>query len=563
MKIGEALTKSGLISPKNLEIALEEQKKTKERLGDIIIKMGFVPPDSMASFLAVHFHLPFVDLKAFYKEIKPEVIKLIPEELARRFGLIPVKIEDSKLTLAMFDPVDVVALDTIRIKTGYKTTQVVAIEKDIIEAIEYCYHQSPRMEEHVAEFIQLESSLIADFKEDSEQLRIEASDPPVVQYVNALIVNAANRNASDIHLQSKQDSADLRFRIDGVLYNIDSPPKAMLPAIITRIKILAGLDIAEYRLPQDGRFKIKLGLSEIDLRTSCFPTIYGESVVIRILDISAHLLHLDQLGFSNQDLESYRELVRHSYGLILVTGPTGSGKTTTLYATLNEIKSSQKNMVTLEDPVEYRLPFVQQTQVNPAIGFNFARGLRSMLRQDPDIIMVGEIRDKETAEIAIHAALTGHLVLSTLHTNDAAGAAVRLVNMGVEPFLITSALLGVLAQRLVRTVCPDCRQECKESDANTLKKLSLDKDLSYLCRGKGCPKCLGSGYKGRIGIFELLIPNDRIRNLILSRPSTEAIKRQAKENGMTTLKEGGIEKVRAGVTTAEEVLQTTQETEVN
>ena len=560
MTIGQALIKSGLITPKDLEIALEEQKKTKERLGDIIIKMGFVRSENMAPFLAGHFKLPFVDLRACYKEIKPEVTKLVPEELARRFGLIPMKLEENRLTLAMWDPLDVMALDTIRIKTGHKTTQVVAIERDIVEAIEYCYHQVPRMEEHVADFIQFES--IIDIKEDSEYLRIEASDPPVVQYVNSLIVKAANSHASDIHLQSKQDSADLRFRIDGVLYNIDPPPKAMLSAITTRIKILAGLDIAEHRLPQDGRFKIRLGLTEVDLRTSCFPTIYGESVVIRILDTAAHLLDLEQLGFPTSDLDKYRKLIYYSHGLILVTGPTGSGKTTTLYATLNEIKTSEKNMITLEDPVEYRLPFVQQTQVNPVIGFNFARGLRSILRQDPDIIMVGEIRDKETAEIAIHAALTGHLVFSTLHTNDAAGAAVRLVNMGVEPFLITSALLGVLAQRLVRCICPDCKEEYKAS-AHTLKQLSLDKAESLFYKGKGCPKCLNSGYKRRIGIFELLIPDEKIRNLILSRPSTEIVKRQARENGMTTLKESGIDKVKQGITTAEEVLQTTREAEAD
>jgi type IV pilus assembly protein PilB len=562
MKIGEALVKNGLISSKNLEIVLGEQEKTKERLGDIVIKMGFVHSESMAPFLAEHFGLTFVELKACYKEIKPEVIKLVPEELARRFGLIPIRLEDNKLTLAMFDPLDVVALDTIRIKTGLKTAKVVAIEKDIVEAIEYCYHQSPRLEDNVADFIELESLSVSDLNEDSEQLRIEASDPPVVQYVNSLIVKAANAHASDIHLQSKQDSVDLRFRIDGVLYNIDPPPKAMLAAIITRIKILSRLDIAEHRLPQDGRFKIRLGLSEVDLRISCFPTIYGESVVIRILDISAHLLNLDQLGFSVRDLEGYRKLVRHSYGLILVTGPTGSGKTTTLYATLNEIKTAEKNMITLEDPVEYRLPFVQQTQVNPVIGFDFARGLRSILRQDPDIIMVGEIRDKETAEIAIHAALTGHLVFSTLHTNDATGAAVRLVNMGVEPFLITSALLGVLAQRLVRCICPDCRQEYKVS-AEALRKLSLNTEISTFYKGRGCAKCLNSGYRGRLGIFELLVPDEKIRNLILSRPSVEVIKRQAKANGMMALKESGIEKVKAGITTAEEVLQATQEAEGN
>lgn len=558
MKIGEALIKNGLISNRDLEVALKAQEKTKERLGNIIIKMGFASSEKMAPFLSEYFQLPFVKLKGLYKEINPEVISLVPEELAHRFSLIPMKLEDNKLTLAMLDPLDIVALDTVRIKTGCKILRAVATEKEIIEAIEYCYHQMPRMEEQVENFIQLESGI--EVEGDSERLRIEASDPPVVQYVNSLIIKAANSNASDIHLQPKQDGVDLRFRIDGVLYNADPPPKAMLAAIITRIKILAQLDIAEHRLPQDGRFKVRLGMGEIDLRTSCFPTIYGESVVIRILDTASNLLNLGQLGFPAEDLQRYRELIHYSYGLILVTGPTGSGKTTTLYATLNEIKSAEKNMVTLEDPVEYRLPFIQQTQVNPAIGFDFARGLRSILRQDPDIIMVGEIRDRETAEIAIHSALTGHLVFSTLHTNDAAGATVRLVNMGVEPFLITSSLLGVLAQRLLRCICSECREEYKLS-ANTLKRLSIDIEAQKFYKGKGCSKCLHSGYKGRTGTFELLVPDEKLRSHILSRASSEVIKRAACENGMKTLKENGIEKAKAGITTPEEVLRATQESE--
>lgn len=558
MKIGETLVKNGLISSRDLEIALKEQDKTKERLGDIIIKMGFVTSEKMAPFLAEYFRLPFVRLKELYREIDPKIIRCIPEELAYRFSIIPLKLEDSKLTLAMLDPLDIVALDAVRIKTGYKIMRAVAIEKEIIEALEYCYHQMPRMEEHVEDFIQLETE--TEIEDDSQKLRIDASDPPVVQYVNSLIIKAANSNASDIHLQPKQNGIELCFRIDGVLYNIEPPPKTMFAAIITRIKILAQLDIAEHRLPQDGRFKVRLGLGEIDLRTSYFPTIYGESVVIRILDTASNLLNLDKLGFPAEDLQRYRELSHYSYGLILVTGPTGSGKTTTLYATLNEMKSVEKNMVTLEDPVEYRLPFIQQTQINTAIGFDFPRGLRSILRQDPDVIMVGEIRDRETAEIAIHAALTGHLVFSTLHTNDAAGATVRLVNMGVEPFLITSSLLGVLAQRLLRCICTECRQEYKLS-ANILKKLSIDKDTQKFYRGEGCPKCLQSGYKGRTGTYELLVPDEKLRNLILSRASSEVIKRAACENGMKTMKENGIDRAKAGITTLEEVLRVTQESE--
>jgi type IV pilus assembly protein PilB len=558
MKIGEALIKSGLITPSQLEIALKEQEKTKERLGDIIIKMGFVNHQKMAPFLAEYFNLPFVKLKDIYKEIKPEVIKLLPEELAYRFSIIPITAQDSRLTIAMFDPLDVVAIDTVKIKTGFKITKVVASENEIIEAIEYCYHQLPRLSEHINDFIQLEAQI--DSEEDFEKLRTKASDPPVVKYVNSLIIQAVNTLASDIHLQPKQDIADLRFRIDGSLYSIDPPPKTMLAAITTRIKILANLDIAEHRLPQDGRFKVKVGSSEIDLRISCFPTIYGESITMRILDTSSPLLGLEQLGFMPEDLQKYRDLIHHSHGLILVTGPTGSGKTTTLYASLNEIKSTEKNIITLEDPVEYRLSFIQQSQVNPAIGFDFARGLRSILRQDPDIIMVGEIRDKETAEIAIHAALTGHLVFATLHTNDSAGATVRLINMGVEPFLITSSLLGVLAQRLIRCICGGCRQEHKVGK-KVLEKLSLNEDITKFFKGRGCPKCLNSGYKGRTGIFELLLANETIRNLILSRASSEVIKRQAKENGMNTLQENGIEKIKTAITTPEEVLQVTQEAE--
>lgn len=561
MKIGEALLKEELVTPAELKIALEEQKKTKERLGDIVIKMGFVNPENMAPFLAKYFSLPFIRLKDIYKEIQAEIIKIIPEELARRFTLIPTGLEGKFLTLAMYDPLDVLAVDTIKIKTGFNVRRVVAAEEEIIEALEYCYHQLPRMKEHIEDFIELETNNhVEAIADDSEKLRVEASDPPVVQYVYSLIVQAINNFASDVHIKPKQDAVELGFRIDGVLYTIEAPPKRMLPAINTRIKILANLDIAEHRLPQDGRFKIKVGISEIDIRVSCFPTIFGESIVMRLLDVSSPLMRLEEIGFPPSDLERYRALIRHSYGLILVTGPTGSGKTTTLYSSLNEIKSREKNMLTLEDPVEYRLPFLQQSQVNHAIGFDFARGLRSILRQDPDIIMVGEIRDKETAEIAIHAALTGHLVFSTLHTNDAAGAPIRLINMGVEPFLITSSLLGVLAQRLVRCVCTSCREE-QEINNKILEKLGLkDSGIRYF-RGKGCNKCLNSGYKGRSGVFELLIPNDQMRSLILSRCSSEELRQLARKNGMTTLRESGIEKLKSGVTNPDEILRVTQEAE--
>ncbi|HTY44613.1 MAG TPA: ATPase, T2SS/T4P/T4SS family [Patescibacteria group bacterium] len=558
MRIGESLVREGLISQKDLEIALKEQATTRERLGELVTKKGLVSEETMAPFLASYFKVPYVRLRDIYKEIQPEIIKVVPQDLAYRFTVIPLSLEGNTLTIATTDPLDIIAADTLKLKTGCKIQCAVSTEKEIIEAIDYCYHQYYRMKEYVEEFNHIDSKL--EKAAGPDKLRIEASDPPIVQYVNSLLIRAVNSNASDIHIQPKQDRAELSFRIDGVLYHIDSPPKSMILSITTRIKILSNLDIAERRLPQDGRFRAHVGSTEIDVRTSCFPTIYGESVVMRLLNTSSPLLGLEQLGFCSEDLERYLKLITNAYGLILVTGPTGSGKTTTLYTTLNVIKSPEKNMVTLEDPVEYRLPFIQQSQVNADIGFDFARGLRSILRQDPDIIMVGEVRDKETAEIAIHAALTGHLVFSTLHTNDASSAAVRLINMGVEPFLIASSLLGVLAQRLVRCICRDCRKEYAVRK-DILDKLSLDDKITKFYKGAGCPKCLESGYKGRAAIFELLLMDEPIRTLLLSRPSNEDIKRLAAKNGMKTLRERGIDKLKSGITTPEEVLRVTQETE--
>jgi type IV pilus assembly protein PilB len=560
MKIGESLIKARLLTLDELNQALNEQEQTHDRLGDIVLRKGYVSAEQMLLFLADYFKTTFIKLKEKYKDIKPEVIDTVPSELAQRFNAIPVKLENETLFVAISDPLNLVAIDTLRIRTGYKIHCLIATEDEIREAIEYCYFQLPRMNECVKDFVNLgEDKQAFDVEEDdSEKLRKGANDQPVIQYVRSLIVQAVNNRASDIILQPKQSRNDLRFRIDGVLYANDPPPRAMLPAIVTRIKILSGLDIAERRIPQDGRFKVKVGGGEVDVRTSTFPTIYGESVVMRLLDTSSPLLGINQLGLTPADLERYRDLVSRSYGLILVTGPTGSGKTTTLYTTLNELKSLERNMVTLEDPVEYRLPFIQQSQVNPDIGFNFARGLRSILRQDPDIIMVGEIRDRETAEIAINAALTGHLVFSTLHTNDTSGAAVRLINMGVEPFLITASLLGVLAQRLVRTICPECREPVEVSKV-TLAKLCLNHGIKEFYHGRGCPKCYHSGYRGRKGIFELLVMNERIGRLILDRGMTDDIRKTAIESGMMTMRENAIEKLREGTTTPEEVLRVTQQ----
>jgi len=560
VKLGEALTKTGLISSDELRTALELQKKTHDRLGEIVVQEGFISSDELAPALADHLDIPFVNMKRSFRDIKAEVISLVPRHLANRFKILPLTLNEKTLTVALCDPLNLLAIDTLRIKTGLRIKCVVAGENDILEAIEYCYNNQLQMREHIEDFIKAEQENSVD---DVKELTVEqfsADDQPVVQYVKSLLIQAVNKRASDIHLQPKQDKAEVSFRIDGVLYKIDPPPKSMITAINTRIKILSSLDIAEKRLPQDGRFKINIGKKEVDVRTSCFPTIYGESVVMRILDTSAPLLGLEQLGFSNEDLVKYRKLLRRAYGLILVTGPTGAGKTTTLYTSLNEIKSDEKNIVTLEDPVEYRLPFIQQSQVNKFIGFDFPRGLRSIIRQDPDVIMVGEIRDKETAEIAIHAALTGHLVFSTLHTNDSAGAAVRLLNMGVEPFLITSSLLGVVAQRLVRTICHKCR-ESFDVDKKIMKDLSINSGTHQLSHGKGCPECMESGYWGRMGIFELMVVNDKIRQHILKQKSSEVLRSEAKRSGMTTLRDIGISLLKQGITTPEEVLRITQETE--
>ena len=372
-------------------------------------------------------------------------------------------------------------------------------------------------------------------------------------------MKAVREGASDIHIEPEEDTLKTRFRVDGVLHEVSAPPKHLQSAIISRIKIKANLDIAERRAPQDGRFTLKMEGREIDIRVSCMPTIYGENVVLRILDVSSALLDFKDTGFSEDILEKYQKLIFHPHGMILVTGPTGCGKTTTLYVSLDKINTVEKNIITIEDPVEYKLPGIRQMQVNPKVDLTFANGLRSILRQDPDVIMVGEIRDFQTAEIAIHAALTGHLVFSTLHTNDAAGALTRMIDMGVEPFLIPSSVIGVLAQRLVRTICKGCREEYTPTQEE-LEDIGLMKELGVkFYRGKGCPKCMNTGYKGRIGIFELMIMDENIRKLTIAKASHEEVKKQAVASGMITLKQDGIKKIKEGITTVEEMLRVTQE----
>ena len=558
MKLGEYLLKKNVISREALDDILKEHEETSVRVGDIVLKRGYLKREQIAPLLAEFFQLPFVDVMKIYKDLDPKVVSCIPQEWAYRLKTIAINRHGNVLQVAIADPLAVENIDMLRIVTGFNIECSVAIESDIHSAIEYCYHSVSRMKEHVETFIGQETRYDIVDKIHKEEEQSEAS--PVVQYVKSLMIQAASSDVSDIMIQHKDKTPDLRFRIDGILYDQEPPPREMIAAITSHIKILAGLNIAEKRIPQDGRFKIQFGDRNVDVRVSTLPTIYGESVVIRLLNSSSVLVGFDKLGFSKDELTAYRKIIQNSYGLILVTGPTGSGKTTTLYSTLKEIESRTKHIITMEDPVEYQMPEITQSQVNKTLSYNFADGLRAILRQSPDIILVGEIRDRETAEIAIHAALTGHLVFATLHTNDAASAPVRLINMGVESYLITSCLLGVLAQRLIRKICPKCKVEYSINDVE-LKHEFLNGDIKKVYRSTGCDECMKTGYKGRKAIYEILIPNEKISQMILKHSSSADVKEAAIQSGMKTLRQHAIQQFFEGNTTLEEVLRLTQEVE--
>ncbi|MCD4780039.1 MAG: GspE/PulE family protein [Candidatus Omnitrophica bacterium] len=552
-KFGEFLLNKGLITAEQLDDVLKEQSLTNVRLGDIILSKGYVSNEDMAPAVAQFFDLPYIDLKAIYKNIDPYVINCIPKELAYQLKVLPIKRKENTLYIVLSDPLEVDNIDLLRISTGCKIECCIAIQSQIMTAIDYCYHSTTKMQENVKNFIDVEIG--ESITEKSKADEPSADDAPVVAYVKSLIIQAVNNNVSDIIIQPKDQAVDLRFRIDGILYEQQPPPKEMFSAIASRIKILGGMNIAEKRIPQDGRFRVNVSNRDVDLRVSSFPTIFGESMVLRLLNSVTLLKTLAEVGFSPEELRAYRTIIHASHGLILVTGPTGSGKTTTLYSSLEEIQTKAKHIMTMEDPVEYRLRAVTQSQVNSKMGFTFASGLRAILRQSPDVILIGEIRDQETAEIAIHAALTGHLVFATLHTNDACSAPIRLINMGVEAYLLSSCLLGVLAQRLIRVICPDCKTErVMDNSGLHFDDLKHIKKVNY---GKGCSECFDSGYKGRDAIFELMIPNERIDNFILERTHNARIKEEAVRNGMITLRQNAIKKLMDGHTTVEEVLRLT------
>jgi type IV pilus assembly protein PilB len=551
----QILLEKAIITKEQFNKALDESRKKGMSVGKVIVRSGMVTEEAYAQAVSEALDIPYVNLSNYL--IDTETVKLIPETMAQKYKAMPIFKIGNSLTVAMADPKDIMAIDELSRRAKCDIEAALATESSILNAIEQYYKTSSSFDEVVKD-IDKESRLKESKVEfDSKKLAEIAEEAPVIKLVNMIILQAVKDRASDIHIEPEETKLVVRFRIDGILHEMFSPPKHLEPALMSRIKVLSKMDIAEKRKPQDGRFDMKALDRDIDLRVSSFPTIYGENIVIRILDRGGIVLGLDKIGFSADTQKEFEKLVKHPHGIILVTGPTGSGKTTTLYSALSIIDSEEKNVITIEDPVEYHLGRIRQSQVNPKAGLTFATGLRSILRQDPDVIMVGEIRDKETAEISVQASLTGHLVLSTLHTNDAAGALSRLIDMEIEPFLISSSIIGILAQRLVRKICDKCKEEYIPSE-DILKGLGVNQKKGFF-KGKGCSACKNTGYRERIGIFELLIVNDQIRGLIVDKASSGIIKKKAVETGMKTLRDDGLDKVLKGVTTPEEVIKATQE----
>ncbi len=550
----DLLLKEKLINEDMLNQAREETQKTGLSVMRALEKLGFVVDDNLLKIQAEALGVPYMDVADY--QIDKQLIKALPKDGAQKFKAVPLFKIGQNLTVGMLDPQDVLALDEIRKISGMETVEPVLIsERGFQRVIDVFYGAQDSLQALI-------SAIERDQKiqKQGRSLTEIAEEAPVIKLVNAIFLEAMRLRASDIHIEPEEDYVRIRLRIDGVLRELIQMPKSIQSLVTSRVKILSTMDIAESRRPQDGRIQLELEDKQLDVRVSTFPTIHGENVVMRLLEKSSVLFGLKDIGFGEKELKAFEQVIQRPYGIIFITGPTGSGKTTTLYSALTTISSMEKNIVTIEDPVEYELPLIRQTQVNPKANVTFSNGLRSILRQDPDVIMVGEIRDKETAEIAIQAALTGHLVFSTLHTNDATSALTRLIDMGVEPFLIATSTIGILAQRLVREICPKCKEEFKPPK-ELLKDLGLrvsakSKDSFY--KGKGCPACHQTGYLGRSGIFELLLIDEDIRRMTEERKSTDDIKKKALSQEMITLKENGLKKARQGITTIEEVLRVTE-----
>ena len=552
----QLLIEQGRITQDDLRKVKRLQQERGERLERLLLDLGFISEEDLLPLLSTYLGVETIHRRDF--PTAPLPLGNVNLKFLKHAKVLPLAQTNGTLTVAMSDPADYYTIQSLQLATGLQVEPRLARERDVLEALETIYGGGNAAGGATAETADTELEVFSDDEEDVNHLRDLASEAPVIRFVNLLISRAVEQRASDIHIEPFENELKVRYRIDGVLHDVEAPARRLQAAIVSRVKIMSKLNIAERRLPQDGRIKLRLMGREIDLRVSTLPTLYGESVVLRILDRSSIVVTLGSLGFPEDTLAQFDRLITKPYGMILVTGPTGSGKTTTLYGALDKINSPDKKLITIEDPVEYQLFGVNQIHVKPQIGLTFANGLRSIVRQDPDVIMVGEIRDAETAEIAIQAALTGHLVFSTLHTNDAAGAVSRLLEMGVEDYLLASSLLGVLAQRLVRKVCEKCRRSA-EITPTVQRELGGDGTPVQVYEGTGCEDCAQTGYRGRSGIFELLLVNDVIRPLILKRSSADMIKDAGVQQGMRTLREDGWHKVRTGVTTVAEVVRVTQE----
>ncbi len=597
-KLGEILVRENLLSPQQLREALDYQRENGGRLGYNLVKLGLVSDDMITAVLSRQYGVPSVNLELF--DIDETVIRLIPQEVAQKYSVLPLSRVGATLTLAMVDPTNVFAMDDIKFMTGLNIEPVVVSEASVQEAIAKYYAQSREIElaslasEMLVEglkgngngnghgsitsddlvsldsldFDHAEGADNLEVIEDNEEIDLSSltrmsEDAPVVRLVNVLLVDALRRGASDIHVEPYEKDLRIRFRIDGVLYDVMHPPLKMRDALISRLKIMSKLDISEKRLPQDGRIKIKVKVDsrsrELDFRISTLPTLFGEKVVLRLLDKENLMLDMTKLGFEPESLVKFQRNISKPYGMVLVTGPTGSGKTNTLYSALQALNQTETNIMTAEDPVEFNLPGINQVQMKEQIGLNFAAALRSFLRQDPNIVLVGEIRDFETAEIAIKAALTGHLVLSTLHTNDAPSTISRLMNMGIEPFLVATSVNLIQAQRLIRRVCKDCKTESSTPPEALIEVGFSPEEAKQLktYKGRGCQTCNGTGYKGRVGLYEVMEITDEIRELILIGASSLELRKKAIEDGMIHLRESGLHKIRLGITTCEEVVRET------
>jgi type IV pilus assembly protein PilB len=559
VRLGDMLVKATLITKEQLLKALSQQETGGGRIGTNLVKLGFISEDDITSFLSRQYGVPSINLSHF--EIDPVVIKLIPSEIAQKHQIIPINRTGNVLTVAMADPSNIFAIDDIKFMTGFKVEPVVAAETSIKNAINKHYDSAGMVEDIMKNFDDkdVEALREGDDNVNVAELGQAAEDAPVVKLVNLILTDAIKKGASDIHIEPYEKSFRVRYRIDGVLYEVMQPPTRLKAAITSRIKIMSQLDIAERRLPQDGRIKIKMGGREMDYRVSTLPTLFGEKVVLRLLDKGNLQLDMTKLGFEPAALTDFESGILMPYGMVLVTGPTGSGKTTTLYSALNRLNTTETNIMTAEDPVEYNLPGINQVQMKAEIGLNFAVALRSFLRQDPDIIMVGEIRDYETAEIAIKAALTGHLVLSTLHTNDAPGTISRLLNMGVEPFLVAASTNVILAQRLARRVCQSCKEPAPVPPQVLLNIGFSPEDAAKITplKGKGCMTCSETGYKGRVALYEVMLIKENIKEAILQGASVIELRELGRKNGMRTLREAGLQKIREGMTSLEEIMRVT------